>query len=60
MQVKFKQDFCVHKWLQRAMEKRLTIAAAFLLLFGGQGGHKRWAGVIVRLLYNARLAPSAG
>ena len=60
MQVKFKQEFCVHKWLQRAMEKRLTISAAFLRLLWGQGGYKRWAGVIVRLLYSARLAPSAG
>ena len=33
---------------------------ASLRLLWGQGGHKRWAGVIVRLLYIVRLAPSAG
>ena len=60
MQVKFKQEFCVHKWLQRSIEKRLTALAAFLGAPWGQGKHKRWAGVIVRLLYIARLAPSAG
>ena len=59
MQVKFTQEFCVLKWLQRAVEKRLTISPAFLFALG-EGGHKRWAGVIVRLLNSARLAPSAG
>ena len=60
MQVKFTQYVYVLKWLQRAVAKRLTASAAFLRLLWGQGGHKRWAGVIVRLLYSARLAPSAG
>ena len=60
MHVKFTQELCVFKRMQRAVEKRLTALAAFLGAPWGQGKHKRWAGVIVRLLYIARLAPSAG
>ena len=48
MQVKFKQEFCVQKWLQRLMEKRLTALAAFLGAPWGQGKHKRWAPPIHR------------
>ena len=60
MHVKFTQEFCVFKWLQRAVEKRLTALAAFLGAPWGQENHKRRAGVIVRLLHIARLAPLAG
>ena len=48
MHVKFTQELCVFKWLQRAVEKRLTALAAFLGAPWGQGKHKRWAPPIHR------------
>ena len=41
MQVKFTQEFCVLKWLQRAVGKRLTASAAFLGAPWGSLRHKR-------------------